>query len=163
VQRTNGAPSIEHSNVALDSVDVNSKTTVEPDGSGGESVIVVSGAMVSTLHACVAGVGSVLPVASIALTSKVWEPSSSGPNVSPLVQAANGAPSTEHSKVAVLSGDENVNVGVGSLDGLVGVVSITVSGARVSTLHACVAGVGSVLPVASIALTSKVWEPSLTE
>jgi hypothetical protein len=61
-----------------------------------------------------------------------------------------------HWNVAVLSGDENVKVGVESFDGLVGVVSIVVSGVMVSTVQACDAGLGSVLPAASVDLTSKV-------
>ncbi len=61
--------------------------------------------------------------------------------MSPLVQAWNSAPSTEHSNVAVPSGDENVKVGVGSLDGLDGVVFMVVSGATVSTVQLNDAGV----------------------
>ena len=76
--------------------------------------------------------------------------------MSPLIQAANGAPSTEHSKVAVESSDENVKVGVGSLDGLDGVVSSDVSGASVSTVQVNDSGVVSVLPIESIARTVNV-------
>jgi hypothetical protein len=76
--------------------------------------------------------------------------------VSPLVQTWNSPPSTEHSNVAELSGDENVKVGVGSLDGLDGVVFMVVSGATVSTVQLNDAGVGSVFPKESVACTSKV-------
>ena len=76
--------------------------------------------------------------------------------MAPLVHATNAPPSIEHSNVAVPSADENVKVGVESLDGLVGVESSVVSGAAVSTVQLCVAGVRSGLPIESVALTSKV-------
>ncbi len=44
-------------------------------GSLGCAVIVVLGAAVSIVQVKLAGVGSVLPEASVARTSKVWEPS----------------------------------------------------------------------------------------
>ena len=47
--------------------------------------------------------------------------------------------------------------------GLVGVVSITVSGAMVSMVQVKLAGVGSVLPSESVARTWKVWLPSVSE
>ena len=76
--------------------------------------------------------------------------------MSPLIQAANGAPSIEHSKVAVESSDENVKVGVGSLDGSDGVVSSDVSGEIVSIVQVNDSGVESVLPIESIARTVNV-------
>ena len=42
---------------------------------GGPEVMVVSGGVVSTVHEYVAGVGSVLPAASLARTWKLWLPS----------------------------------------------------------------------------------------
>ena len=44
-------------------------------GSFGCAVIVVFGAVVSIVQVKLAGVASVLPAASVARTSKVWEPS----------------------------------------------------------------------------------------
>ena len=46
-----------------------------PLGSLGAVSIVVCGAIVSTVQANVAGVGSTLPAASVARTWKVWLPS----------------------------------------------------------------------------------------
>jgi len=154
-------PSRLHSKVDPDSVDVNENDAdPELDNAGGADVIVVSGAVTSIVHENDDGDGSVLPAGSMARTLKVCNPSVSGPNVSPLVQAANGAPSTEHWNVAVLSVDENVNVGVELLDGLDGVESSDVSGERVSIVQVNDSGVKSVLPIESIALTWNVWEPS---
>ena len=61
--------------------------------------------------------------------------------MSPLVHVMNAPLSIEHSNVAVRSADENVNDGVGSLDGLDGVVFMVVSGATVSTVQLNDAGV----------------------
>ncbi len=44
--------------------------------------------------------------------------------------------------------------------GLLGPVTIVVTGAAVSTIHAYVAGEPSTLPALSIARTAKVWVPS---
>jgi hypothetical protein len=41
----------------------------------GDEMIVVLGALVSTVHVNVSGVASVLSAASVARTSKVWSPS----------------------------------------------------------------------------------------
>ena len=76
--------------------------------------------------------------------------------MAPLVHATNAPPSIEHSNVAVPSADENVKVGVESLDGLVGVESSVVSGAAVSTVQENDAGVESVFPAGSTARTSNV-------
>ena len=68
----NGAPSSEHSNVEPVSVDVNSNVAVEElDGFGGDSVIVVSGAVASIVQENDAGVESVFPAGSTARTSNV--------------------------------------------------------------------------------------------
>ena len=56
-----------------------------------------------------------------------------------------------------------MKVGVGSLVGPEGPASICVCGAVVSTVKLREAGVGSVLPAESVARTSKVWEPSVSE
>ena len=119
-----------------DSVDVN-ENDVEPelDNAGGAAVIVVSGAVASIVHENDAGVASVLPAGSTALTCNECEPSASGPNVLPLVHVMNAPLSNEHSNVAVPSADENVNTGLESLDGLDGVVFSVVSGVDVSIVQ----------------------------
>ena len=69
-------PSSWHSNVEPPSLAVKVKSgPAELLGSLGCAVIVVFGAVVSIVQVKLAGVGSVLPAASVARTSKVWEPS----------------------------------------------------------------------------------------
>ena len=75
------------------------------------------------------------------------------------VHGEKGAPSREHSNVAPGS-EENVNVGATSLVGPEGPECMVVWGAVVSTVQVLKAGVASVLPVASVALTWKVCDPS---
>src|SRR5689334_5854449 len=74
-------------------------STCVPSPGTGVIVTVVTGACVSTKNARVAGVGSVMP-ALIARTAMVCEPSASAGVVNGVVQAANVALSTEHSKLA---------------------------------------------------------------
>jgi hypothetical protein len=76
------------------------------------------------------------------------------------VQLVKAAPSKLHSKLEDPSLELKVNVALVSLVGSVGPESIVVSGAAVSTVQECEAGVGSVLPAGSVALTSNVWLPS---
>ena len=57
-----------------------------------------------------------LPAGSSASTEKVCEPSDNAESELPEVHAANGEESTEHSKVAVPSVDENVKLGVASFE-----------------------------------------------
>jgi len=68
VHAANAPPSLEHSNVAATSGDVNENDTLGPvvEPSEGPAVIVVSGVVVSSVHASVAGVGSTLPAGSTA-------------------------------------------------------------------------------------------------
>ena len=76
MQAANAAPSSEHWNVEPASDDVKLKLAlVEFVEFGGLAVIVVSGAVVSTVQLWLAGVASGLPAASIALTSNAWLPS----------------------------------------------------------------------------------------
>ena len=75
-----------------------------------------------------AGVGSVFPKVSTAATSKVWFPATSGPNELPELHGAKGAPSIRQTKVPVGLVLLKVNIGVRSLSGSGGVVSMTVSG-----------------------------------
>jgi hypothetical protein len=72
------APSMLHLNVDPGSLELKLKLAlVWFVGFAGEDVIIVSGGVVSTVQVCAAGVGSVLPAGSVALTSKVWLPSAS--------------------------------------------------------------------------------------
>ena len=151
---TKPAPSMLHWNVPASFDENENDADGDVDGFGGNVFIVVSGAVASMSQLNDAGVESVLPAASIALTWNECEPSPSGPNVSPLVHVMNAPLSIEHSNVAVRSADENVNDGVGSLDGLDGVVSIVVSGDMVSIVQEYESV--SELPAASDALTSNV-------
>src|SRR5687768_1514289 len=161
VQGAQAPPSSRHWKVEPGSSAENSKSGVGSlDGSDGVASSVVSGAVVSTVQACCAGVPSVVPAPSVARTSKVWGPSASGPTGSGLVQGAQAPPSTRHSNVEPASSAENAKLGVSSLEGSAGAASSVVSGASVSTVHAWEAGVGSGLPAASVARTSKVWPPS---
>ena len=69
-------PSSRHSKVEEPSLEVNEKVApVAFVGFDGLPVIVVFGAVVSTVHANEAGERSTLPAASVARTSKVWGPS----------------------------------------------------------------------------------------
>ena len=69
-------PSIRHSKVEPPSLELKEKSaSAELLGSLGCAVIVVFGAAVSTVQVKLAGVGSVLPAASVARTWKVCEPS----------------------------------------------------------------------------------------
>src|SRR5262245_40481391 len=124
------------------------------------AVIVTVGAPRSIVHVSLAGVPSVLPAASVALTSKVWLPPPSGLVAWGLVHAAHVPASTRHSKVEPPSLEWNVKVGVASLSSAGGAESIVVSGAVRSTVQVCDAGEPSVLPARSVARTSKVWLPS---
>jgi hypothetical protein len=73
------------------------------------------------------------------------------------MQLEKGLASTLHSKVEPGAEDENEKVGVGLLVGLEGPPTIVVCGTTVNDREA---GVGSTLPAASIAWTSKLWGPS---
>ena len=73
MQAANAPPSITHSKVLPASVEVNSKYALAlPDGSGGAEVMMVSGGVSSIIvQVYSAGVRSVLPSGSVALTLKV--------------------------------------------------------------------------------------------
>jgi hypothetical protein len=64
--------------------------------SGADS-IAVSGACRSIVHACVAGLESTLPAASVARTRNVCAPAARPVRSTGEVQAENGAPSSEQS------------------------------------------------------------------
>jgi hypothetical protein len=109
-----------------------------------------------TFHECVAGVDSVFPAPSVALTSNTWLPARRPLYTSGLEQAVKEAPSRLHSNVEPASLALKTNVAVVSVVGSVGPESIVVWGALVSTVHEWLAGVESVCPAASVARTSKV-------
>jgi hypothetical protein len=150
------APSSAHLNPEPDSDDVNVKVAdVRFVVAGGLPVIVVSGAVVSIVHVRLAGLGSTLPAASVALTWKVWLVAARPVYVRPLVQEVNVAVSSAHWKVEPDSVDVNVNVAPVAFVGFVGLPVIVVSGACVSIIHVQVVA-GPVLPAVSIASTANV-------
>jgi hypothetical protein len=127
-------PSIRHSNVEPDSVELKLKLgDAFPEGFAGDESMVVLGAVRSTVHVREAGDASVLPAGSVARTSKVWLPSVSADNVCGLVQDDQPPPSTRHWKLEPDSVELKVNVGVALFDGLDGLESRLVSGAVLST------------------------------
>jgi len=72
----------------------------------------------------------------------------------------NAPASRRHSKVAAPSSEANVSVASRLFDDAAGPDVIEVSGRRVSIAKERVAGVGSVCPVASVAVTETVCAPS---
>ncbi len=154
-------PSSEHANVDPASLAENETDALDvatvPDGA--ES-IVVCGAVVSTVQVRAAGVGSGLPAASLAVTVRVCEPSLRAVYGWGDRHGVAAAPSSLHWNVEPASLDENVNVALALLTRVEGPLSIDVLGAVVSTVQLRVAGVGSGLPAASVAVTLKVWAPS---
>ena len=126
---------------------------------GAASMVTAPGAVRSTFHVKVAGVASAFPAASTAWTANVWAPSPTGESTDGLVQAVQLPPSTWHRKLPA-SVAENEKLGVAWLLRSAGLPVMAVSGAAVSTVQVRVAGVGSVLPTASVAATAKVCDPS---
>jgi hypothetical protein len=88
---------------------------------------------VSITQVCEAGEASVLPPASVARTSNVCEPSASDVNERGDVQTIHAPPSIRHANVEPGWSAENSKSASTSLIGVVGAVSIVVSGATVST------------------------------
>jgi hypothetical protein len=121
-----------------------------------------AGAIVSTVHVRVAGVGSVLPAESVARTAKVWEPSPRPVYVRGDVHAVNAAPSRLHSNVAAGSSAEKLNVAVVNAVEPSGPEPIVVFGATVSTTTVRAFEAADVLPAASVAFAVYVCEPSAT-
>src|SRR5688572_8604208 len=107
-----------------------------------------------------AGLGSTFPDGSIARTTKVCAPGVSVGVVNGDEQAANAPWSMLHSNVEPCSSEENSNMGVESVVGPAGPVTMDVSGGRVSIVKARVAGLASRLPATSMARASKAWGPS---
>lgn len=75
----------------------------------GPDVMVVFGALVSTVTVRTPGVGSTNPPSEIACTARVCLPSLNGPKVRGLVQAAHAPPSAEQRKVVVRRAEPNVS------------------------------------------------------
>ncbi len=116
----------------------------------------MSGAVRSTVQAWVAGVGSRLPAASSARTSKVC-----GASVRPtydfgLEQSAKAPPSSRHSKPGPASEAVNEKLAPVELDAAGGEDVIVVFAGVVSTVKMNEAGVASTLPATSVARTSNV-------
>src|SRR5947208_15068472 len=103
-----------------------------------------------------AGDASALPAASNARTARTWLPSARPAKLAGVEQDANAAPSSEHSKVTGDSSAEKANEALELALAAGGPLTMLVSGARVSTVQAHCAGVGSTLPAASTALTVNV-------
>jgi hypothetical protein len=153
--------SSEHSKVAVVSVElnVNVATALAVEDAGPE-LIVVFGALVSTVIDRLAGAPSTWPSPSTARTRNVCAPDESVEVVNGDGQFVNAPVSTEHWNVDGVSLDVNANVGVESFVGPLGPEVIVVSGAVVSAVNARVAGVGSVFPAGSVARTENVYGPS---
>jgi hypothetical protein len=157
-------PSTRHSKLEPGSLALNVKVgVVSLDGSAGPESMVVFGAVRSIVQVKLAGDASVLPAGSVARTSNVCVPSLSAAVVCGLVQELQLPPSMRHSKLEPLSEELKLKVGVVSFVGLEGLESIVVCGAVRSTVHVCEAGLASVLPAASVARTSNVWLPSVSD
>ena len=159
VQAVNASVSTRHWKLAPDSLPNANVAVGSPVRPSGPALIVVWGALVSTVMVRLAGLASVLPAASVARTSKVWGPSVSAAVVCGELQAVSAAESTRHSNVA-LDSEENSNVGVESPVSPLAPVSMVVSGGVVSIVQVWLAGVGSTLSAASMARTSNVCGPS---
>jgi hypothetical protein len=112
----------------------------------------------------VAGVASVFPAASLARTLNWCVPTASPVRSRGDVHAANGALSSEHSKVEPDSLEENVKLALVLVVVAAGPEPIVVSGAVVSgggwIVQLWLAGVASTLPAASLARTSKLCAPT---
>ncbi len=116
----------------------------------------VFGAVWSTVHACVAGVGSRLPAASSARTANVCAASERPVYDFGLEQSANAPPSMLHSKPGPASDAVNEKVALVELDAAGGEEVIVVFAGVVSTVNVNEAGVASTLPATSVARTSNV-------
>lgn len=105
-----------------------------------------AGAVVSTIHVRVVGVGSVLPAASIARVARVCSPSASPVSSLGDRHAAQAPASSLHSNVDAASEEENAKLDDAEAVVPEGPERIVVSGATVSRANVLLAGVASVLP-----------------
>ena len=108
-----------------------------------------------------AGVGSVLPGESVAVTEKVCVPSARFVRPAGEVQELDVPESRMHRKVEPVSVEPKEKLADAEFDNDGGCDVIEVSGGAVSTVHVQVAGVASG-PVALIDLTVNVCVPSAT-
>jgi hypothetical protein len=122
-------------------------------------VIVVSGAVVSTVQLRDAGEASTLPALSTAATVKVCVPSASPESVTEPGLQLSDAPSSVHWNVPA-SVDVYANVAPVEVVVPDGPELIVVSGAVRSIVHVFEAGVASTFPAASMARTWNVWLPA---
>jgi hypothetical protein len=136
VQAVNAALSSEHLNVApVGSVEVKLKLAlVAFVGFAGFDVIIVSGAVVSTVQVKLAGLASVLPAASVAATWKVWDPCTRPVYACGLVHAAL-LPSSEQLNVEPAFVEVNWKLALVTFVGFAGFDVIIVSGAVVSMVQ----------------------------
>jgi hypothetical protein len=131
---------------------------VEP--SAGPLSIDAVGATESTVHVNDAGVPSVLPAASVALTWKVCEPWARLEYAWGLVQLVKVVVSSAHWKLEPVSLEVKLKLAEVEVLGFAGEELIDVSGGVVSTLTVKLrATVAPGLPAVSVALTRKVWAP----
>jgi hypothetical protein len=96
--------------------------TGSPGGGGGAEIV----------QRCSAGVGSVFPARSVARTRKTWSPAAGPSYVRGETHSSKAEPSSEQVKVECRSLDENLNVAVVSVVGLLGPELIVVCGGVVS-------------------------------
>src|SRR5918999_1414523 len=122
--------------------------------------MLVCGSVRSIVHVTAAGVPSVLPAASVALTSKVCEPALRPMYDLGEVHDVNAPASSLHSNVEPASLEVKLKLGSASLSGSEGEAVIVVCGSVRSIVQVKEAGEASTLPAASVALTSKVWLPA---
>src|SRR4051812_46028093 len=114
-----------------------------------------------TVNVRVAGVGSVLPAASVAATEKVCRPAAT-PAAKRRSHDIRGIASATQANVDSVSDEAQVNAGASVLivAPSAGPEVIVVSGATVSTLNVREAGVGSVSGTELVATTWKACPPS---
>src|SRR5918992_970988 len=118
---------MRHSNVALGSVEVNSKVWFGPGlGSGGVDVIVGSSGGAITRHSCRAGSASTFPLTSTARTRKTCRPGSICSSRYGDSHDSNGSASSAHSYSAAPKAENSKN-GFTFVDGFVGALWIVVS------------------------------------
>ena len=135
-QAAHAPASSEHSNVepASSALKVNVALVADVLAGGAPPPSVVCGAVVSgsIVHVRTAGVASTLPAASVARTRSSRAPSDSPVYVFGELQAANAAPSSEHSNVEPGSLEDSVNVALRDVVVVAGPPAIDVSGASKS-------------------------------
>src|ERR687896_45304 len=167
-QVSNCAPSSEHSNSSTSSSSLWRPNSTSGPEIAGASTMNVSGGSVSSggmiSHSYHSGVESTTPDG---LTDRTWK--TCGPTVRPSttcgdVQGRKSSPSSEHSKSNSMfpwkSSPVNSKMATVPSVSSSGPMSIDVSGELMSTyIHERVAGVGSTLPISSMARTCTVCRP----